>query len=272
MKIAVASGAFDGLRSGHIRFLEEAAKLGKLHVQLWSDQAVRLLEGREPLFSQEERLYLIQALRYVDQVSLTSAQVDLDALALEEPHPAAWVVGERDDTPRKREFCSSCGLKYRVLSAEEASGFPPEPPVAPPARAGRRRVIVTGCFDWFHSGHVRFFEEVAALGDLYVVVGHDQNLRLLKGEGHPMFPQEERRYMVQSIRHVAQALVSTGSGWMDAEPEIARLQPDVYVVNEDGDKPEKRRFCQEHGLEYVVLERAPREGLQRRTSTDLRGF
>jgi len=78
--------------------------------------------------------------------------------------------------------------------------------------------------------------------------------------------------MVQSIRHVQQALVSTGNGWMDAEPEIARIQPDVYAVNEDGDKPEKRSFCQAHGLEYVVLERAPREGLRRRTSTDLRGF
>ena len=30
---------------------------------------------------------------------------------------------------------------------------------------------MTGCYDWFHSGHVRFFEEVSELGDLYVVAG-----------------------------------------------------------------------------------------------------
>ena len=60
--------------------------------------------------------------------------------------------------------------------------------------------------------------------------------------------------------------------WMDAAPEIDRLQPDVYAVNEDGDKPEKRAFCEEHGLEYAVLKRAPEEGLPRRQSTDLRGF
>jgi len=135
-----------------------------------------------------------------------------------------------------------------------------------------RKVLVTGCFDWFHSGHVRFFEETAQLGDLYVVVGHDENVRLLKGDDHPLFSQEERRYMVGAIRFVKQALISTGSGWMDAEPEIEAIKPDMYVVNEDGDKPEKREFCGQRGLEYVVLKRAPAEGLPRRESTHLRGF
>ncbi|MFN2161229.1 MAG: cytidyltransferase, partial [Candidatus Promineifilaceae bacterium] len=78
--------------------------------------------------------------------------------------------------------------------------------------------------------------------------------------------------MVQSIRFVKQALVSTGQGWMDAEPEIAVIKPDIYAVNEDGDKPEKRSFCEEHGLEYVVLKRLPKEGLPGRESTALRGF
>jgi glycerol-3-phosphate cytidylyltransferase-like family protein len=107
---------------------------------------------------------------------------------------------------------------------------------------------------------------------LYVAVGNDANLRLLKGAYHPQFPQDERRYMVQSTRYVYQALITSGSGWMDAEPEIALVQPDIYIVNEDGDKPEKRSFCQERGIEYVVLRRVPKQGLPRRESSDLRGF
>ena len=87
-----------------------------------------------------------------------------------------------------------------------------------------------------------------------------------------MFSQDERRYMVQAIRYVKAALISTRHGWMDAAPEIDRIGPDAYAVNEDGDKPEKRAFCEQHGLEYVVLKRAPREGLPRRESTVLRGF
>jgi len=133
-------------------------------------------------------------------------------------------------------------------------------------------VIVTGCFDWLHSGHVRFFEETSAFGELYVGVGHDANLRLLKGAGHPLFPEEERRYMVQSIRYVKEAVITSGDGWMDAEPEIQRLGIHAYAVNEDGDKPEKRAFCAEHGLEYLVLARTPAPGLPRRQSTELRGF
>jgi cytidyltransferase-like protein len=133
-------------------------------------------------------------------------------------------------------------------------------------------VIVTGSFDWLHSGHVRFFEEAAGIGDLYVVVGSDRNIRLLKGNGHPVFPERERRYLVHSVRTVSGTFISTGSGWMDAAPEIARIKPDVYVVNEDGDKPEKRDFCAGHGIQYVVLKRIPREGLPPRSSTALRGF
>ena len=133
-------------------------------------------------------------------------------------------------------------------------------------------MIATGCFDWFHSGHVRFFEEVSALGDLYVVVGHDANIRLLKGKGHPLFPEEERRYMVQAVRFVTKALISTGQGWLDAEPEIAWLKPDIYAVNEDGNQPEKEQYCKAHGIQYVVLKRFPKEGLPQRQSTDLRGF
>jgi cytidyltransferase-like protein len=131
---------------------------------------------------------------------------------------------------------------------------------------------VTGCYDFFHSGHVRFFEEMSGLGDLFVVVGNDKNVCFLKGPGHPLLTESERRYTVGAIRYVKQALVSTGMGWMDAEPEIARIKPDVYAVNEDGDKPEKREFCRTHGLDYVVLKRVPKEGLARRSSTDLRGF
>ena len=133
-------------------------------------------------------------------------------------------------------------------------------------------MLVTGCYDWFHSGHVRFFEEVSELGDLYVVVGHDANIEALKGPGHPMFSQEQRRYMVASIRYVKKALISTGHGWLDAEPELKRLKPDIYAVNEDGDKPEKQKFCRANGIEYVVLKRLPKPGLPRRESTKMRGF
>jgi hypothetical protein len=43
-------------------------------------------------------------------------------------------------------------------------------------------------------------------------------------------------------------------------------------VNEDGDRPEKRSFCETRGIRYMVLKRIPKKGLPKRVSTDLRGF
>ena len=78
--------------------------------------------------------------------------------------------------------------------------------------------------------------------------------------------------MAGSIRYVTQALVSSGDGWLDADPEIQRLKPNIYAVNEDGDKGGKREYCIQRGIEYLVLKRTPAPGLPKRSSTDLRGF
>ncbi len=266
----IVSGSFDDLRSHHLRFLEEAAKLGEVNVLLWSDEAVKAVTGAPPKFQLAERQYLVEAVRYVKNVHLTGDTVDPDSLPVVAGlEPRIWAVDEKTNTPAKEAFCKRSGVEYHVLKEETLAGFPTPPPQAP---SGRKKVVATGCYDWFHSGHVRFCEEVSHLGDLYVVVGHDKNILLLKGEGHPLFPEAERRYVVGSIRYVTQALVSSGNGWMDAEPEIERIKPDMYAVNEDGDVPEKREFCKKHGLEYVVLKRTPKEGLTRRSSTNLRGF
>jgi cytidyltransferase-like protein len=269
----VVTGSFDNLGSSHVRFLEEASKLGRVHVLMWSDEVARALEGKAPEFPTQERLYLLQGIRHVGDTRVVTEEVERDAIPqIDEASPEIWAVDEASDTPQKRAYCESRGVQYRVLSQECLRGFPLARLNAEKEQTLRKKVIVTGCFDWFHSGHVRFLEEVSRLGDLYVVVGHDANVRLLKGEGHPLFPQEERRYIVQSVRYVKQAMISTGHGWMDAEPEIVRIIPDIYAVNEDGDKPEKRSFCEAHGIQYLVLKRIPREGLPQRQSTDLRGF
>jgi cytidyltransferase-like protein len=273
MKNVVVTGDFDNLGARHVRFLEAASRYGNLHVGLWSDETIQALEGKPPKFPERERLYLVQSIRFVDQVTLIQGGIARNALPqFEGVRLDRWVVDEAHDTPESRAQAEAQGLEYGVLSNADLAGFS-VPRFAPPASdGGRKRAIVTGCFDWFHSGHVRFFEEVSALGELYVVVGHDANITLLKGEGHPLFSQEHRLYMVHSVRYVHQAWLSTGHGWMDAAPEVALIKPHLYVANEDGDQPEKRAFCAEHGIEYVVLKRVPKPGLPRRQSTALRGF
>jgi cytidyltransferase-like protein len=273
MKRSFVSGGFDDLRAFDFRFLEEASRQAELHVFLWSDELVSRLEGKPPKFPLEERLYSLQAIRHVQQVHPVNQLSDQDGLPAQgEGYSGTWVVYESKDNPQKREFCASNGLKYQVVKHALLKNFTKMQDDFSIISSLRKKVVVTGCYDWFHSGHIRFFEEASEFGDLYVVVGSDENVRLLKGNGHPMFPQEERRYVVGSIRFVKRALISSGSGWMDAEPEIDRIKPDIYVVNEDGDVPEKHSFCEARGIQYRILERKPKEGLPKRQSVDLRGF
>jgi cytidyltransferase-like protein len=181
-----------------------------------------------------------------------------------------WADCETTTNAARQKFAAENRIACRVFTADELKGFPEPPPM--PSAPGKKKVVATGCYDWFHSGHVRFTEEASAYGDLYVCIGSDANVRLLKGEGHPLLSEQERRYVLGSIKYVKQALVTTGTGWVDADPEIRRLKPDIYVVNEDGDKGGKREYCQGLGIEYLVLKRAPAPGLPKRSSTDLRGF
>jgi cytidyltransferase-like protein len=269
-QIAVV-GEFDDIRSGQLRFLEEASKLGDVTVLLASDTAIQARTGSAPKFPLMERKYFLEAVRYVSRV--ISIETTTQADILPRPfdfQPDVWADVESPENGARLTFCKRNELEYKVLTAAELKGFPESP--LPSSSSGRKKAVVTGCYDWFHSGHVRFFEEVSTYGDLYVIVGHDANIQLLKGEGHPLLPEDERRYMAGSIKYVTQALVSSGDGWLDADPEIQRLKPDIYAVNEDGDKGGKREYCAQRGIEYLVLRRTPAPGLPKRSSTDLRGF
>lgn len=270
-KQVIVSGGFDDIRSRHLRFLEEAAKFGELTVLLWPDEALQQHTGKTPKFPLAERLYFIKAVRYVTRVLPLPAPLDVHTLpVVEGVQPQVWVDEEGPASGPRSAFCRQHGIEHRILSASQISGFPEPPPM--PSAPGRKKVVVTGCYDWFHTGHVRFTEEVSGYGDLYVIIGHDANIRRLKGHGHPLFPEAERRYMVGSIKYVKQALIASGNGWVDADPEIRRLKPDIYAVNEDGDKGGKREYCEKLGIEYLVLKRKPAAGLPGRNSTDLRGF
>jgi cytidyltransferase-like protein len=272
MKRVVVTGSFDNLRSRQVRFLEEASRLGEVTVLVDSDACVVDQTGQPPRFPQAERLYFVQAIRYVKEVKLLESRARPDVLEqVMAIHPDRWVVDEAGVAEVKQLLGEPGRIEMSVINEEALRGFPQGDLENAPASTARK-VIVSGCYDWLHSGHVRFFEEVSELGDLYVVVGNDENVRFLKGTGHPLFQQDERRYMVQSIRYVRQALISSGWDWLDYAPEVKCIRPDMFAVNEDGDKPEKRKFCLDEGIKYVVLKRTPKEGLPRRESTKLRGF
>lgn len=132
-----------------------------------------------------------------------------------------------------------------------------------------KKVFVSGCYDLLHSGHVEFFRQASQYGDLYVGIGSDQTI--LGYKHHKTFyPEQERLFMVKSIKYVKDAYINAGDGIMDFVPTIDIVKPDIFVVNADGSSEAKRQFCQERGIEYVVLQRTPADGLTARSSTDVK--
>ena len=132
-----------------------------------------------------------------------------------------------------------------------------------------KTVFVSGCYDLLHSGHVEFFRQASAYGSLYVGIGSDKTILDLK-KHKTLYSENERLFMVKSIRYVQDAFINQGSGIMDFIPTVDMLKPDIFVVNEDGSTPAKEAFCRERGIEYVVLKRTPQEGLEARSSTDIK--
>jgi cytidyltransferase-like protein len=133
-----------------------------------------------------------------------------------------------------------------------------------------KKVFVSGCFDLLHSGHIAFFQEASAFGDLYVGIGSDKTIFELKGRV-PVNNEDERLYMVKAVSCVKDAFISTGSGVMDFLDELKKLQPDILVVNEDGNLPAKKELCAQYNIEYKILRRTPHQGLTARSTTVLRG-
>ncbi|NBI41407.1 adenylyltransferase/cytidyltransferase family protein [[Haemophilus] felis] len=133
----------------------------------------------------------------------------------------------------------------------------------------KKKVFVSGCYDMLHSGHIAFFEQAAKLGDLYVGIGSDKTIESLK-KRKTINPEQERLYMVKALRAVKDAWVNSGSGLLDFEQDLRTFRPDVFFVNEDGHSPEKEKLCAELGIEYLVSQRVPHQGLPVRSTTVLR--
>jgi D-beta-D-heptose 7-phosphate kinase/D-beta-D-heptose 1-phosphate adenosyltransferase len=102
---------------------------------------------------------------------------------------------------------------YRVIDGHKARGD--------------RVVFTNGCFDLIHPGHTRYLADARRLGDLLIVaVNSDLSVRSLKGDGRPIFPQEERAELLAALEAVDYVTI-----FDDPTPQavIARMVPHVLV-------------------------------------------
>ena len=96
---------------------------------------------------------------------------------------------------------------------------------------GRKVVFTNGCFDIIHSGHVKYLQQAASLGDILIVaVNSDSSVRGLKGEGRPVVGEDDRAFVLSGLEAVSYVTI------FDAPTPhelISLLVPDILVKGGD---------------------------------------
>lgn len=119
------SGCFDLFHSGHLEFLQQAARFGDLYVAIGADATIRGLKGRFPFCGEQERIFMVRGLACVREAFISSGQGVLDfEPELRRYHPDLFVVNSDGDHASKRELCRELGIQYKVLPRVPGRGLP----------------------------------------------------------------------------------------------------------------------------------------------------
>jgi len=124
-KKVFVSGCFDMLHSGHIAFLQEAAEYGDLYIGLGSDKTIRELKGRDTINSEEERVYILNALSCVHKASVNKGSGLIDFLEdMKNLKADIFIVNEDGHSPEKEMLCKDLGIEYKVLKRIPHANLP----------------------------------------------------------------------------------------------------------------------------------------------------
>jgi len=120
-KIVLASGVFDLLHLGHVRFLEEAKRQGgkdaELLVVIARDNTVEKMKGRKPVMSEDQRRALVESLKVVDEAVLGFEDFDIgDVIEKIKPDVIALGFDQTSMEQQVREYVDKHNLNVRVFS------------------------------------------------------------------------------------------------------------------------------------------------------------
>jgi len=119
-KIVLASGVFDLLHLGHVRYLEEAKKAGeyaaKLIVIVARDSTVEKRKGKKPIMSENQRRALVESLKVVDEAVLGFEDFSIEKV-IERIKPDVIAVGydQKGIEQTVRNYVEKRGLDIRVV-------------------------------------------------------------------------------------------------------------------------------------------------------------
>lgn len=120
-----------------------------------------------------------------------------------------------------------------------------------------KKVFVSGAFNVLHAGHVRFFEDAKALGDYLIVSYPSADLLWALYDKKSVLDDADKRAVISSLHMVDEVVESTDNDVaLSFRSALLAAAPQVLAVTTDDQYIEqKRQFCEEHGVEFVILEK-----------------
>lgn len=118
-------------------------------------------------------------------------------------------------------------------------------------------VLVGGCFDILHPGHIVFLQKAKKQADcLIVLLESDQKIKQLKGKNRPFFNQKERAAVLKGLKFVDQIIMLPFmKNDADYEKIIKKIKPDIIAATRGApDNYHKKRVAKLVGakLKYVT--------------------
>ena len=118
--VVLASGVFDLLHLGHVRFLEEAKKAGgenaELVVIVARDSTVEKSKGRKPIMSEDQRCALVESLKVVDRTVLGYESLEIGEV-IENIKPDVIALGydQEDMDKQVRKYVNSHKTNVKIV-------------------------------------------------------------------------------------------------------------------------------------------------------------
>jgi FAD synthetase len=118
--VVLASGVFDLLHLGHVKFLEEAKKTGgkdaELIVIIARDSTVEKTKGRKPIMPENQRRALVESLKVVDAAVLGFEKFEIgDVITRIKPDIIALGYDQTEMEQQVREYVDKHKLDIKVV-------------------------------------------------------------------------------------------------------------------------------------------------------------
>jgi len=139
-------------------------------------------------------------------------------------------------------------------------------------RSKIRVVLAGGVYDVMHLGHLAALTEARSFGDVLIaVVATDITVEMLKGR-KPIFPQEDRRKLVEGLKPVDRAILGYEDVGMGYEEVLMEVMPDIVAFGYDQENLERsvREIIMRRKLRIQMIKLSKHENERYLSSTSVR--